>query len=81
MPAGPSEVAVYADETTDPAFVAADLLSQAEHGVDSQVIPGVHFSGDRRKSEAGNRSQLEKLPRKQIARTALENSQDHPGKR
>ncbi|MDG6146373.1 histidinol dehydrogenase, partial [Lactococcus formosensis] len=38
MPAGPSEVAVYADATAEPAFVAADLLSQAEHGVDSQVL-------------------------------------------
>ena len=38
MPAGPSEVAVYADETADAAFVAADLLSQAEHGADSQVL-------------------------------------------
>ena len=38
MPAGPSEVAVYADDTANPAFVAADLLSQAEHGPDSQVL-------------------------------------------
>ena len=38
MPAGPSEVAVFADESSVPAFVAADLLSQAEHGVDSQVL-------------------------------------------
>ncbi len=38
LPAGPSEVAVYADETARPAFIAADLLSQAEHGVDSQVL-------------------------------------------
>lgn len=38
MPAGPSEVLVYADETAIPAFVAADLLSQAEHGADSQVV-------------------------------------------
>ena len=38
MPAGPSEVAVYADETAVPSFVAADLLSQAEHGADSQVV-------------------------------------------
>ena len=38
MPAGPSEVCVMADETANPAFVAADLLSQAEHGVDSQVL-------------------------------------------
>ena len=38
MPAGPSEVAVYADESANPVFVAADLLSQAEHGMDSQVL-------------------------------------------
>ncbi len=38
MPAGPSEVAIYADETCEPSFVAADLLSQAEHGTDSQVL-------------------------------------------
>ena len=38
MPAGPSEVCVIADETANPAFVAADLLSQAEHGIDSQVL-------------------------------------------
>ena len=38
MPAGPSEVAIYADETSSPEFIAADLLSQAEHGPDSQVL-------------------------------------------
>mgnify|MGYP006193834943 CR=1 FL=1 len=38
MPAGPSEVAVWADNSANPAFVAADLLSQAEHGIDSQVL-------------------------------------------
>ncbi len=38
MPAGPSEVLVIADETANPSFVAADLLSQAEHGIDSQVV-------------------------------------------
>lgn len=74
MPAGPSEVAIYAGETANPAFVAADLLSQAEHGADSQVmlvsctpeiidqvIPEVY-------------RQLEALPRKELAAKALENS-------
>ncbi|MBQ5656124.1 MAG: histidinol dehydrogenase, partial [Bacteroidaceae bacterium] len=74
MPAGPSEVCVLADETSRPAFVAADLLSQAEHGADSQVllittsaelIPAVQEELTR---------QLELLPRAEIARKALENS-------
>jgi histidinol dehydrogenase len=74
MPAGPSEVAVYADETADPVFTAADLLSQAEHGVDSQVIlvspsPSVV---DAVLSEIGR--QAAQLPRAAIARAALENS-------
>lgn len=74
MPAGPSEVLVCADETADPAFVAADLLSQAEHGVDSQVVL-VSFSSDfveQVKTEVGK--QLANLPRKEIAAKALENS-------
>ena len=74
MPAGPSEVCVLADETSRPAFVAADLLSQAEHGADSQVllittstelIPAVQEELTR---------QLDLLPRAEIARKALENS-------
>jgi histidinol dehydrogenase len=74
MPAGPSEVAVYADDTSNPAFVAADLLSQAEHGPDSQVIlvstseMAIHRAGDE------VLRQLEELPRKEIARRALANS-------
>ena len=44
LPAGPSEVAVYADETANPSCVAADLLSQAEHGIDSQVLLITHHS-------------------------------------
>lgn len=74
MPAGPSEVAVYADHTANPAFVAADLLSQAEHGADSQVIL---VTGDKAIAKAVQKEverQLEKLPRKEIAEQALENS-------
>jgi len=74
MPAGPSEVAVLADETCVPAFVAADLLSQAEHGPDSQVLlvtttPDI-ISGVQQQVAA----QLAQLPRKDIAAKALENS-------
>jgi histidinol dehydrogenase len=74
MPAGPSEVLVYADETAIPAFVAADLLSQAEHGVDSQVVlvsPSEEFA---KKVLAEINIQLESLPRKVIASKALANS-------
>lgn len=75
MPAGPSEVCVIADETSNAEFVAADLLSQAEHGVDSQVIL-ICTSEDKLyevKSEV--EKQLELLPRKDIASKTLENSQ------
>lgn len=74
MPAGPSEVLVMADESSVPAFVASDLLSQAEHGPDSQVIlvcPSEDIAG---KVEAEVAVQLEKLPRKEVAVKALENS-------
>jgi histidinol dehydrogenase len=74
MPAGPSEVAIYADKTAVPAFVAADLLSQAEHGEDSQVLL---VSTDKKVLTAINlalMTQLEALPRKEIARKAIENS-------
>ena len=74
MPAGPSEVAVYADETAGPAFVAADLLSQAEHGGDSQVVL-VSSSADiveRVVAEVGR--QVDLLPRAEIARKALSGS-------
>lgn len=74
MPAGPSEVMVVADETAVPSFVAADLLSQAEHGVDSQVVL-VAFEEDLvRKVQFEVNRQLEFLPRKKIAAKALENS-------
>jgi len=74
MPAGPSEVEVLADETAVPAFVAADLLSQAEHGVDSQSIL---ITTDKQlidKVQDEVALQLENLPRKEIAREALKNS-------
>lgn len=74
MPAGPSEVAVFADETARPAFIAADLLSQAEHGPDSQVLlvagPGLDIDAVQQEITA----QLNRLPRKDIAAQALENS-------
>ena len=74
MPAGPSEVAVYADATANPAYVAADLLSQAEHGADSQVLLVVTDPLIADRVEAAIQNQLEKLPRKAIAAKALENS-------
>jgi histidinol dehydrogenase len=74
MPAGPSEVLVYADETAIPAFVAADLLSQAEHGVDSQVVLVSPSEGFTKKVLAEITLQLESLPRKDIAAKALKNS-------
>lgn len=74
MPAGPSEVCVIADAKSDPVFVAADLLSQAEHGVDSQVIL-ISTSKKMLEEVKGEvERQLEKLPRKEIARQTLENS-------
>ncbi|WP_143960603.1 histidinol dehydrogenase [Litoribacter populi] len=74
LPAGPSEVLVYADETAVPAFVAADLLSQAEHGVDSQVILVANSEKVAKAAIMEVDKQLEKLPRKAIAEKALENS-------
>ena len=74
MPAGPSEVLVIADETCEPSFVAADLLSQAEHGIDSQVVL-VTFSEEIAEAIlAEGEQQLKKLPRRKIAGEALENS-------
>ncbi len=74
MPAGPSEVMVVADETAHPAFVAADLLSQAEHGTDSQVVlvAGSQKMVDKVKEQIN--LQLEKLPRKEFAEKSLMNS-------
>jgi histidinol dehydrogenase len=74
MPAGPSEVVVYADETGNAAFVAADLLSQAEHGTDSQVVlvaTNATIVDDVKKEIE---KQLAQLPRKDIAAKALEYS-------
>ena len=74
MPAGPSEVLVIADDSCDPEFVAADLLSQAEHGADSQVIL---LSDNKRVIDEVNaalQEQLEKLSRKEITAKALQNS-------
>lgn len=74
MPAGPSEVAVLADETANPVFVASDLLSQAEHGVDSQsMLITTSATLIRAVTEEVER-QLEELPRKEIAARSLEHS-------
>lgn len=74
MPAGPSEVLVCADHTANPAFVAADLLSQAEHGVDSQVVLVAFEEDFVKKVQQAVDLQLEALPRKDIARKSLKNS-------
>ena len=74
MPAGPSEVEVLADATANPAFVAADLLSQAEHGVDSQVLLVTTDEALISKVEAEVSVQLSRLPRRDIASRSLENS-------
>ncbi len=74
MPAGPSEVLIMADETAVPEFIAADLLSQAEHGADSQVILVTISEVVAEKTIAAINEQLESLPRKEIALKALENS-------
>ena len=74
LPAGPSEVAVIADNTADPAFIAADLLSQAEHGTDSQVILVATREKIITKVMAELDKQLATLPRKKIAEAALRNS-------
>ena len=74
MPAGPSEVEVIADETANPKFVAADLLSQAEHGVDSQVVLVTTSQKLLEEVEYEVQHQLARLPRWQIAEKSLENS-------
>lgn len=74
MPAGPSEVLVMADESAVPSFVAADLLSQAEHGSDSQVILVCNSEVVADAVEAEVEKQLNLLPRKETAVLALENS-------
>lgn len=74
MPAGPSEVEVLADENANPIYVAADLLSQAEHGADSQVILVTTSEELIEEVLEQIEIQIEKLPRKEIARKALDNS-------
>lgn len=74
MPAGPSEVEVLADKSANPVFVAADLLSQAEHGVDSQSILVTVDESIVEPTLRQIELQLEQLPRKELARKALENS-------
>ncbi len=74
MPAGPSEVCVVADETSNPVFVAADLLSQAEHGIDSQVILITTSEKMLEEVKAEVEKQLQPLPRREIAAKTLENS-------
>lgn len=74
LPAGPSEVLVIADATANPEFCAGDLLSQAEHGADSQVVFLCTNPEIFEKTKAQVDEQLQKLPRKSIAEKAIENS-------
>ncbi|WP_017445262.1 histidinol dehydrogenase [Gayadomonas joobiniege] len=74
MPAGPSEVLVIADDKADPDFVAADLLSQAEHGKDSQVILVTDSQAQANACQQAVEKQLAQLPRKDIASGALSHS-------
>ncbi len=74
MPAGPSEVLVIADEVANPSYLAADLLSQAEHGADSQVILATTHAELIPRVLQEIDAQVERLPRKEIAREALANS-------
>lgn len=75
MPAGPSEVEVLADESSNPSFVAADLLSQAEHGADSQVLLVSTERNMIDKVVVELEKQLEELPRKEIAAKSISHSQ------
>lgn len=74
MPAGPSEVCVLADESANPAFIAADLLSQAEHGVDSQVLLVSTNAAIIEATDKEVERQLAVLPRKEMAAKSLSNS-------
>ena len=74
MPAGPSEVCVLADASANAEFVAADLLSQAEHGIDSQVLFITTSEEKLNEVQAEVNRQLQQLPRKEMAAKALENS-------
>ena len=75
MPAGPSELMVVADRSANPAFVASDLLSQAEHGHDSQVICISETVEDLKAIQIEVQAQLDVLPRKDMAQSAIDNSQ------
>lgn len=74
LPAGPSEVAVYADKTAVASFVAADLLSQAEHGADSQVVLVTDYEPLIQSVQDEIKQQVEQLPRRDFALQSLENS-------
>lgn len=74
MPAGPSELLIIADETGDPEFIAADLLSQAEHGIDSQVFLLTDSEAMTGRVRDEVNKQVQQLPRKDIALKALEHS-------
>lgn len=74
MPAGPSELLIFADDSANPAYVASDLLSQAEHGADSQVILVSDSETFIANVEAEIERQLDVLPRKTMTRKAIENS-------
>ena len=74
MPAGPSEVCVIADANANPSFIAADLLSQAEHGIDSQSILITTSESMLNQVDDEVKRQLALLPRKEIAQKALDNS-------
>lgn len=71
LPAGPSELAIIADDTAKPAFIASDLLSQAEHGVDSQVVLVTDSKDLIEAVQEEVKKQIEVLPRKEIAEKAL----------
>lgn len=74
MPAGPSEVLVIADESANPAFIAADLLAQAEHGIDSQAVLATTSTAIAAQVNEELSKQLAILPRKELAAKALDNS-------
>jgi len=74
MPAGPSELLIFADDSANSAFLASDLLSQAEHGADSQVILVTTSAKILDETAIEVKKQLEELPRKEIASKAIENS-------
>jgi len=74
MPAGPSELLVLADDTANPVFVASDLLSQAEHGTDSQVICVVNNQELMYQVEREVEKQIRVLPRKGVAEKSIRNS-------